>query len=299
MQKLALGPSTIEKIVEIETMYFDPAWMYYNITPDMLQKHKAALGPKLIHPDTHELGLSFHSFLIRSHGKNIIVDTCNGNHKDRMPRFPFYSNLQSNAYLDNLQKVGLRPEDIDIVLCTHLHTDHVGWNTRLSNGQWVPTFPNAEYIWSAKEFAYFKELNEKNTLPTTPFLDSIQPVFHAGLARLVDMDHVIVGDKDDGVWMEPATGHTPGHVTIHVKGGGTEAIMTGDIIHHPILFLEPGLATQHDVNKAECDRTRQRLLERLSDTRDLLLTAHFCAPTAGRVHSCQHGFRFQYLEEKA
>jgi glyoxylase-like metal-dependent hydrolase (beta-lactamase superfamily II) len=128
------------------------------------------------------------------------------------------------------------------------------------------------------------------------FEDSIVPVVEAGLAQLVDMDHLVAGELGDGVWMEPAVGHTPGHVTIHVKGGGRESIMTGDILHHPILFLEPGLATKHDVDKATCDSTRQRLLERVADTDDVLLTAHFCAPTAGRVMSCSHGFKFRYLE---
>jgi glyoxylase-like metal-dependent hydrolase (beta-lactamase superfamily II) len=213
---------------------------------------------------------------------------------------PFYHNLQANTYLNNLEKIGLHPENIDIVLCTHLHTDHIGWNTMLKNGRWAPTFPNARYLMAKQEFDHFKKLFDLK--PDYPvghgsFEDSVLPIINAGLADLVDMDHLVVGELGDGVWMEPAPGHTPGHVTIHVKGNGRESIMTGDIIHHPILFLEPTLETKHDMDKDICNQTRQRLLERLADTNNVLLAAHFCSPTAGRVQSCSHGFKFQYLDD--
>lgn len=300
METLHLGRNSIDKVVEVETMYFEPKWMYYNLEEEMLHRHKKELGPLNIHPETLQLGLSFHSFLIRSHGKNILVDTCNGNHKDRLPKHPWYHNLKASTYLDNLKKLGVSPEDIDIVLCTHLHTDHVGWNTYLLNGKWVPTFPNAKYVMAKQEYEHFKRLwDAKPDIPvgSGAFEDSVQPVVDAGQAELVDMNHLVAGELTDGVWMEPAVGHTPGHVTIHTKGDGREAIMTGDILHHPILFLEPSLATKHDVDKATCDQTRQRILERLADTNDVLLTAHFCSPTAGRVISCNNGFRFRYLTQ--
>jgi glyoxylase-like metal-dependent hydrolase (beta-lactamase superfamily II) len=301
MKPLTLGEYRIDRVAEIERLYVDPKWQYYNIEQEMLIRHKDALGPLSIHPETLQLGLSFHSFVIRTRGLNILVDTCNGNHKDRMPRFPFYHNLQATTYIENLAKLGLRPEDIDIVLCTHLHTDHVGWNTQLVDGDWVPTFPNAKYIMARQEYEYFKRLwdaRDQKPMSTNAFEDSVLPVVNAGRADLVDMNHLVAGEVGEGVWMEPAVGHTPGHVTIHVKGDGREAIMIGDIIHHPIVFLEPSLATSHDVDKAECDRTRQRVLERLADTNDILLTAHFCAPTSGRVMSCSHGFKFDYLEDR-
>lgn len=300
MNPLTLGKHHIDRVAEIETAYFDPKWLYHNIERGMLERHKLELGPLNVHPETLQLGLSFHSFVIRSGGLTILVDTCNGNHKHRLPKHPWYHNLQANTYLENLARLGLRPEDIDIVLCTHLHTDHIGWNTQLVDGRWVPTFPKARYVMAKQEYDHFRRLwDAKPDYPVGhgSFEDSVLPVVDAGLADIVDMDHLVAGELGDGVWMEPAVGHTPGHVTIHVKGGGQEAIMTGDIIHHPILLLEPGLETKHDVDKTACDRTRQRLLERLADTNDLLLTAHFCAPTAGRVSSCAHGFRFNYLDQ--
>lgn len=299
MKSLHLGNIQIDRIAEVETMYMDPQWMYYNIEKEHLLRHKDALGPLNIHPETLQLGLSFHSYLIRTNGLNILVDTCNGNHKQRLPKMPFYHNLQADTYLGNLNRLGLRPEDIDIVMCTHLHTDHIGWNTYLRDGEWVPTFPKARYVMARQEFDHFNRLFAAS--PAYPvghgsFEDSVLPVVRSGLADFVDMNHLVAGELGNGVWMEPAVGHTPGHVTIHAKGGGRESIMTGDILHHPILFLEPSLATKHDVDKETCDMTRQRILERLADTDDVLLTGHFCAPTSGRVMSCAHGFKFQYLE---
>jgi glyoxylase-like metal-dependent hydrolase (beta-lactamase superfamily II) len=298
MNPLTLGQTRIERIAEIETMYVDPDWLYQNVDEEMLHRHKSALGPLSIHPETLQFGLSYHSYLIRTRGLNILVDTCNGNGKLR-PSMPEYHNLQSDAYLQNLARLGLTPEDIDYVLCTHLHTDHVGWNTRLVDGRWVPTFPRAKYLMARPEFEHFNRLYLAD--PTVPvgkgaFQDSVLPIVEAGQAEIVEMNHSVVGELDDGVWMEAAPGHTPGHVTIHVKGGGRESIMTGDIIHHPILILESSLETRFDMDKKTGDATRQRLLERLADTNDVLLTAHFCSPTAGRVMSCAHGFRFSYLD---
>lgn len=298
MQPLKLGNTTIERVAEIETMYVDATWLYQNIAPDMLHRHKDALGPLSIHPESLQLGLSFHSYVIRTRGLNILVDTCNGNHKQR-PTMPEYHNLNSDLYLKNLGRIGLSPADIDIVLCTHLHTDHVGWNTQLVDGRWVPTFPKAKYVMARQEFDHFNKIYLAD--PTVPvgkgaFQDSVLPVVESGQAELVDMNHLVTGDLADGVWMEPAVGHTPGHVTIHTKGGGRESIMTGDIIHHPILIMESSLETRFDMDKAAGDATRHRILERLADTSNVLLTAHFCSPTAGRVTSCAHGFRFGYLE---
>ena len=265
----------------------------------MVQRHKAELGPSLVHPETSKLALSFHSYLIRTRGKNILVDTCNGNHKPRAPKMPWQHMLKSHEYLTNLAKDGLRPKDIDIVLCTHLHTDHVGWNTQLVDGRWVPTFPNAKYVIARQEFEHYERLHAKK--PDYPvnhgsFEDSVLPVVEAGLAHFVNLNHIVDGTLDDGVWMEPATGHTPGHVTIHVKGGGQESIMSGDIVHHPILFLEPGLINLGDFDPAMASETRRKLFERCADTSTTLLTMHFPSPTAGRLTSCAHGFRFHFLE---
>lgn len=300
MKTLTLGGTTIDRLVEYETIYLDASWMYPAVLPDMLKRAHTELGSLFVQPDTHKLGLSFHTFLIRTRGKNILVDTCNGQHKDRGSRMQWQHMLESPDYMRNLAGFGLRPEDIDYVLCTHLHTDHVGWNTRLVDGRWVPTFPNAKYVMARQEFDHFNRLHvAKPSYPVNhgAFADSVLPIVEAGQAMFVDMNHLVDGTLDDGVWLEPAPGHTPGHVTVHVRGGGMEAIMTGDMFHHPIVFLEPTLETQHDFDVAQNKASRKKVLERLADTQDVLLTAHFPSPTAGRVCSCASGFRFSFLRD--
>jgi glyoxylase-like metal-dependent hydrolase (beta-lactamase superfamily II) len=300
MKTLRFGASTVERIVEMDTLWFDPAAFYPEIAPDAIERHARALGPRLIDPVTKKIALSFHSYLIRTPRLNILVDTCNGNHKPRGPKVAWQDQLASNTYLENLACAGLRPEDIDLVLCTHLHTDHVGWNTCLRDGRWVPTFPKARYLMARQEFEHFARLHEaKPAYPVNhgSWEDSVLPVVATGQAELVDMTHRVTGDLDDGIWLEPACGHTPGHVTIHVKGGGRDAIMSGDIIHHAISLAEPDLAMYADYDPQMGRQTRRRLLERCADTSTLLLTGHFPAPTAGHVCSNGDAFTFRFLEE--
>lgn len=297
MQQLRFGATTVDRVVEIENFWVDAAWLYPNIAPAMVDRHAAALGPRLVDPQQQRLNLSFHSYLVRTPSANILVDTCNGNHKHR-PRAQWQHMFQSQTYLANLARLGLGPQDIDLVLCTHLHTDHVGWNTVRSDGRWVPTFPKAKYVFARQEFEHFLRLHEsqpEHPVSQGSFIDSVLPVVEAGQALLVDADHLVDGDLVRGVWFEDAKGHTPGHVTVHVKEGGRHGVMTGDIFHHPIIFLEPGLINTGDWNPELARSTRQRIAERLADTDTLLLTMHFPAPSAGRIVSCQHGFDFKYL----
>ena len=299
MKQLQFGATTIDRVVEIETYWADAAWLYPNVKVEALERHKAALGPGLLDAHAHRLCLSFHSYVIRTGNLNILVDTCNGNHKHR-PRALWQHMFKSDAYLSSLARLGLAPQDIDIVMCSHLHTDHVGWNTVLSNGKWVPTFPKAKYLFARQEFEHFLKLHESG--PEVPvnqgsFMDSVLPVVESDQAVLVDMDHRIDGDLAQGVWLESAAGHTPGHVVIHVRGDGHHAVMTGDIFHHPIIFLQPDLINGGDWEPVLARQTRNELCERLSDTSSLLLTMHFPSPTAGRIHSRNGQFRFAFLDD--
>lgn len=299
MQTLKLGSITIDRIVEIDTLYLDARRIYSEITKETLERHQPTLGRQLIHPESLHIGLGFHSYLIRTPGKTILVDTCNGNQKRRPEKMDWQHMLDSPIYLRNLARYGVAAEDVDYVLCTHLHTDHVGWNTILQGGRWTPTFRNARYLFAKREFDHFNELHAQH--PDYPvghgsFADSVLPILESGLADLVDMDTRVAGNLDEGVWLEPAPGHTPGHVTVHVRGGGQEAILTGDMIHHPIMFLESSLRSQHDADAQLADATRQRVLERLAGSSSYMLAAHFCSPTAGRVTCQGAGFKFQFLD---
>ncbi|SMF36930.1 Glyoxylase, beta-lactamase superfamily II [Tistlia consotensis] len=298
MQTVDLGRITIDRIVEIDLLWVDPVWFYPNITPEILARQAGWMGPGLYSAAENKLAISFHSFLIRSGGLNILVDTCNGNHKER-PTMLWQHRLASDTYLRNLAAQGLSPEDIHVVMCTHLHTDHVGWNTRLENGAWVPTFPKARYIFARKEFDHYCRLQEQ--APDRPighgsFADSVLPVVEAGLAELVETDFSLFHELDEAVGLEPSHGHTPGHVFISAKGRHGSAVITGDAIHHPIQLREPSLVNLGDIDPAQASRTRQALLARCADDRTLMLTCHFPAPTAGYVRRDGDVFDFDYRE---
>jgi glyoxylase-like metal-dependent hydrolase (beta-lactamase superfamily II) len=209
---------------------------------------------------------------------------------------PLWHRLNT-GYLANLARLGLRPEDIDLVLCTHLHADHVGWNTRLDNGRWVPTFPRARYLMGRQEFEHYHRLHGEN--PAAPinrgsFADSVLPVVEAGRAVFVDVGEQVVTELGTDVRLESAPGHTPGNLLIHVCNGHDHAIMSGDVIHHPIQCARPHLSNAADFNGEAALQTRLNLLESCADSAKVLLTGHFAGPTAGHVVSHGSAFRFRF-----
>ena len=298
MKTLEVGKFTVESIVERERVPVAAQWLFPNVTDGIVDKHKHALGPNFINPQTNEFYLCFQSYLVRANGKNIIVDCCNGNHKSRKT-IPFLHDLSSPDYMNNLARFGLEPADIDMVCCTHLHTDHVGWNTRLDNGRWVPTFPNAQYVMSAMEFEYFKALNAKD--PAKPanhgaFNDSVLPVIEAGLARLIDLGHADSLVLDEGVKLQAAHGHSIGHMAMKLTSTGASAILCGDAIHSPIQFLEPQLYNMGDFAPEQARETRHRILSECAENGSYLLPAHFPAPTAVLVAATVDGFTCRFVE---
>ncbi len=186
------------------------------------------------------------------------------------------------------------------MLCTHLHADHVGWNTRLVNGRWVPTFPNARYLMARTEFDHFNRMHQAR--PAQPvnrgsFADSVLPVVEHGRADMIESTHVVEGQSGKGIWLEPAPGHTPGNVHIHVRADGTDVLLCGDVIHHPIQFAEPQLQNPADVDKPLAVKTRLHLMNEYADKDTLILTGHFPAPTAGRIVRHRDRFRFRFEAE--
>jgi len=293
-----IGPMQIEKVVEIDRLAVEPTSLFGNVTPDIIERYRGWLGPALLEAGTDRFILSFHSYLIRTPHHTILVDTCNGNHKNRPSMPPWH--MLDTAYLANLARLGVAPEDIDYVMCTHLHADHVGWNTRLADSKWVPTFPKARYLMARTEFEHFEAMHRRN--PDQPvnrgsFTDSVLPVAAHGQVDLIEDSHVIERHLEDGIWLEPAPGHSPGNVSVHVKAGGRHALMSGDVIHHPIQFAEPELANPADIDKTLALRTRLDLMRRYADTDTLLLAAHFPEPTAGWIRSHGERFRFRFDTE--
>ncbi len=235
MKTQRIGAYEITKVAEFERMAVDSTFLFGNVTPAIIAANRDWLGPTFVEDGSDRLILSFHTFIIRTPHHVILVDTCNGNHKQRPSMMAW--NMLETPYLATLAAAGVRPEQVDYVMCTHLHTDHVGWNTQLVDGRWVPTFPNAKYLMAKTEFDHFNRLHQAN--PAQPinrgsFVDSVLPVVEHGRAVMIDTSHVLEGQAGNGIWLTPAPGHTPGHVQIRIGAGNGLAVMSGDIIHHPL-----------------------------------------------------------------
>ena len=244
-------------------------------------------------PETSFMTFSVHSWVIEIDGRTILIDTCCGNHKNRA--LPEVHQLDTE-YLGNLRRAGFAPEDIDMVMCTHLHFDHVGWNTRLDNGRWVPTFPNARYVFGKRDFEYFKANPEGEELHNAAFLDSIVPVMEAGQGDLVDEDSVAHREIGDGVWLDPAFGHSPGCCTVNAQADGPPGVFWGDVIHHPVQLIRHDLPFAFDADGAAACTVRKATMERLADTDTLCFPAHFRRTSAGYVKRDGDAFRYEWID---
>lgn len=281
LQEWKIGDVTITRVVEILT----PAPMtmlFPEATAEKLEPFSTWLRPHFI-DDEGRMLLSIHAFAIRSGDTRIIVDTCLGNGKARP--MPGWGDLQT-AFLSDLERAGFPRESVDRVLCTHLHFDHVGWNTMWEDGRWVPTFPRARYLLGEQEWGYWKNADD----PYAPQAkqDSILPIFEAGLVDLVASEFVITPE----VRLIPTPGHTPGHVSVLVTSRGHEAVITGDMIHHPLQMAHPEWKDSADVQSERAHATRVAFLERFADRPVLVLGTHFASPTGGRVVRDGKAYRF-------
>jgi glyoxylase-like metal-dependent hydrolase (beta-lactamase superfamily II) len=262
-----------------------PDWNARDIEP-----HLPWLAPTYYDPKADRLVSSIHSWVLRTRHHTILIDTCVGNHKHRpdMPRF----HMLDKPYMQNLAAAGLKVEDVDFVLCTHLHVDHVGWNTRLDNGRWVPTFPNAKYVFSKTDRDYFDPARgaggkvERNALV---FNDSVLPILEAKQDMVVDGNH----DLGDGLTIEPAPGHSPGHIVFKLQSKGSEALFIGDVMHHPMQIYHPAWSSAFCSDPEQARRSRRRVLEHCAGHGSLLYPGHFAGPHIGRV--AEKGGRFSYL----
>jgi glyoxylase-like metal-dependent hydrolase (beta-lactamase superfamily II) len=277
MTPLAVGRLRVTAVVE-RAGPTRPTWLLPDAVPEAVERHRGWLTPHFL-DDKGRLLQSIHTFVLQAPGLTALVDTCVGNDKDRGGRAPFH--MMRTSFLEDLRAAGFPPESIDVVVCTHLHVDHVGWNTRLDHGRWVPTFPRARHLFARQEWEHWSSERDEDTKRI--LADSVQPVLDAGLADLVDMDHRI----SDEIWFEPTPGHTPGHVSVRLRSGEGEAVITGDLMHHPIQMAEPQWATPFDTDAEQARKTRRAFCERYADTGVTVLGTHFHDPTAGRV--VRHG----------
>jgi glyoxylase-like metal-dependent hydrolase (beta-lactamase superfamily II) len=257
------------------------------IVPEATPERLAAIdwiGPYV--DEAGDLRLLIQALLVESRGKRIIVDTCVGNDKERP--IPVFDHL-STGFLDDLAKAGFPRESIDLVVCTHLHVDHVGWNTMLVDGRWEPTFPNARYLVVDREWTFWKE--EDDQAFGDVIGDSVRPIFDAGLVDLVASDYAVT----DEIRLTPTPGHTPGHVSVRIASGGMEAVITGDLMHHPSQCAHPEWASSADADAELARKTRRAFLEGEAGNGRTVIGTHFAGPHPGTIVRDGGAFRFERI----
>lgn len=287
-----IGASTLQRIVESEGPVLSPSEIFGDCTQAHLDDNQSWLVPRFLDPASGLLITAIQSFLIRRSGLTILVDACGGNDKERArPHF----HRRKWPWLETLRAAGAAPEDVDIVLCSHLHVDHVGWNTRLENGRWVPTFPKARYLISEREWDYWRTAGPAAFARTGDYMaDSVLPIFAAGQAELVGDEHSIAAE----ISLEPAPGHTPGLLMVRLAGGGREAILTSDLMHHPLQLRYPDWSTKFCVDPTQARTTRMNFLKAHANSGRLIFPNHFPTPTGGTIERDGTSYRFVFDGEQ-
>ncbi len=281
---IELGGITIQRIVEQEGPFFDALQFFPKLTTELLAEVRPWLQPRYMTRDD-KLNLCIQSYIVRTAHHNILIDTCVGNHKPR-PTRPFWHMMKSGQYEKNLAASGLTVNDF--VMCTHLHTDHVGWNTRLDNGSWVPTFPKAKYVFADRELAYWTT-RQKEDPDSCPWVtDSVLPIVGAKREMIVKSE----GSLNDLVHLIPTPGHTIDHYSVHVGTPGKDAIITGDMVHSPLQMRYPEIGMLSDYDSAIAGQSRRKLFGQFCDTSTLLCTAHFPTPCTGHITRWKDSFDF-------
>jgi glyoxylase-like metal-dependent hydrolase (beta-lactamase superfamily II) len=235
--KFSVGDLNIHRVIEQETSFVPALEMLPGLTPEVLAENRAWMRQAKALDEQDVLLLCFQSYVVKTPHHTILIDSCIGNDKPR-PQRPKWNMKTDDTYLRALGAAGFSPDDIDFVMCTHLHVDHVGWNTRLENGRWVPTFPKARYVFAKQEFDHWSAQNAKTEIP--PFVDSVLPVVEANRHELVGNDHQI----GDHVRILPTPGHTPGHIAVTMGRGKDDAVFSGDLMHSPLQTLYPEAVDQ-------------------------------------------------------
>ncbi|PYO55822.1 MAG: MBL fold metallo-hydrolase [Candidatus Rokuibacteriota bacterium] len=273
-----LGDVTISSVVEISRSSFPTASMLPDSTPEAIAAHHAWLRPAFFDEAVGDLGSRIQTFVVRTPQHTVLIDTCVGNDKNREGSALWH--MRAGTYLDDLEAAGVTPAEVDYVVCTHLHVDHVGWNTRLVEGRWVPTFPRATYLFAGEEWEFWR--HEKDLC----IADSVVPVVEAGQAMLVDGHHAV----DAWLRFEPSPGHTPGHVCVRLSTAAGEAVFTGDLMHRVVQVAEPQWSSRFCYDPKRAAETRREFVERHADSGVLVLAAHF--PRPGHIVREGGGTRF-------
>ncbi|WP_030743312.1 MBL fold metallo-hydrolase [Streptomyces sp. NRRL F-5135] len=279
-----VGDITVHRVDEVLLPPATGPWLLPDATTDVVERHD------WLRPDFADqegvLRIDSHSFAFVVGGLRVLVDTGIGNGKERAN--PAWHDLRT-GFLGRLDAAGFSPDSVDLVILTHLHADHVGWNTREAGGEWVPTFPGARYLTSRVEREFWATYDMEEARAQM-FRDSVLPVEQAGLLDLVDVPAEGV-EITRGLRLLPTPGHTPGHVAVELTSRGETALITGDCVHHPVQLAHPAIGACVDIDPERSEASRRELLRSLADTDTLVLGTHFAPPTAGRVITHEGAYR--------
>jgi glyoxylase-like metal-dependent hydrolase (beta-lactamase superfamily II) len=284
-----IGEATITRVQETNRPVYPLRDIFPECTDDLIARHRHWLAPHHYDAETGRIRLAVHSWLLQVGGKNILIDCCCGNGK-RKPGRPFWENL-NEPYLERLAAAGARPEQIDLVICTHLHHDHVGWNTVNRDGKWVPTFPNARYVFSKPDVEYFSKVDadpKEGPAELGTFRECVVPILDASKADLVSGG---AHRLNDFIEIAPAPGHSPGHVVFKLESKGERGVFIGDVLHHMLQIYYPQWNFPKNANAAQAVVSRRRVLDDIAAIGALMIPAHVGAPFAGRVEKTADGFR--------
>jgi glyoxylase-like metal-dependent hydrolase (beta-lactamase superfamily II) len=286
----------IDRLVEDAGPYNDRRVALRGVSDEQVDAERDWLVPDAVDATGERLILSFHSYVVRTPNSCVLVDTCIGDDKTLAFR-PSWHRKTGARWVRGLGALGIEPGDVDIVINTHLHLDHVGWNTRWTGASWVPTFPRARYIIVESEYRCALQRGDEAGGPlaelhATSLRESVEPVIRAGQADLVMPDHVV----DDYVRLIPTPGHTVGHVSVAVGRGHDVAVFTGDLLHSPLQAVHPDAAWTGEERPDISESVRRAFLERYVDTPTLVCTAHFAAPSAGRLRRWRGGYRLETIQ---
>lgn len=285
--ELKLGRATATRIEESYEPNFDALKFFPDWDPAVVERHKDWLISNHYDKPSGSLKLSVHSWLLQVGGKTILIDTCVGNHKSRPHRPKWH--LMETKYLERLAAAGVKPEQVDMVMCTHLHVDHVGWNTKLENGRWVPTFPNARYVFSKADYDHYLEIDsDPATGPANAgsFRDSVLPVVEANLAQMIEGSARL----DEHMSVTPAPGHTPGTIVINFESQGEKALFCGDVLHHALQVYHPEWNSFACAEGVGARQSRTAALENCAGSGARLMPCHFGAPFTCHIDHKGAGF---------
>jgi glyoxylase-like metal-dependent hydrolase (beta-lactamase superfamily II) len=273
MMRWNIGDVTVTAISDLDPFAIPIGRIFPTAEPALLEPHRALLVPDHVDETLSTINLTVQAFLLQVDGLNILIDTCIGEDKKR-PHRPDWDLRQDTGFLGRLEAAGVAAEAVDIVFCTHLHADHVGWNTQWTDGRWVPTFPKARYLIGRAEFEHW---DERRSLNHGAFNDSVLPVVESGQVDLVDDGYEVAR----GMILMPLHGHSIGQMGLLIDRGDTKALFCGDAIHSPVQIVRPEWASAFCHDPAAAVALRERLLGEMAEDRRLLVPAHFRG--SGRV----------------